>query len=493
MKTDVCLILEGTYPFVHGGVSSWVHKLVTSLSDVKFSIIHVSATGDIIKTPKYELPDNILEFKEVFIHDFINEKGRTHGSKDNAWKTLSKFYNGIAKGDFSSFHEVYDNVINLNKRSLNTNDLMFSKKSWKLMTELYNKYAGGVSFVDFYWTMRFIHRPIVGLLRTEIPDADLYHTVCTGYAGLLGILAKIKNNKPLLLTEHGIYTYERKIEISNAKWIHSDEEPSLRASRTLGFFKDAWIKKFEILSRLTYDYADKIITLFEGNKRMQMEYGARPEKISVVSNGVDIDANLPLTAKERRHTNNIGFVGRVVSIKDVKTLIRAMKVVKDSIPDAILYVMGSGDEEPEYFEECKVLSEMLGLEDGIIFTENVDVKDYYPNLDIVVLTSISEAQPLSLLEAMSYGIPVVASDVGACRELVLGKDEEDANLGPSGKITNVGNAYETANAIIETLKNKELWEQFSASGVKRVKKYYKNDSVIDSYRDMYESFLSGRK
>ena len=65
MKTDVCLILEGTYPFVFGGVSSWIHKLVKSYPDLTFSIVHISSTGDTLKSPKYEIPSNILEFKEV--------------------------------------------------------------------------------------------------------------------------------------------------------------------------------------------------------------------------------------------------------------------------------------------------------------------------------------------------------------------------------------------------------------------------------------------
>jgi len=489
MKTDVCFILEGTYPYVYGGVSNWIHNLVTSLGDLKFSIIHVSATGDTIRTHKYEIPDNIVEFKEIFVHDYKIEKGRTRGSKREGWRAIREFYDALGSNDLSKFTDVYKQVIDKNTRSLNAYDLMNSDQAWKMMTRLYQDYAPDVSFVDFYWTIKFIHSPLLNLVDVEIPEANVFHTVCTGYAGLLSVIAKMKRQKPLLLTEHGIYTHERKIEISKAKWIHSEEDKIMRATRTLGFFKEAWIKKFETLSKLTYDYADKIVTLFEGNRKMQIEGGADPSKISIIPNGVDVLEEQLTLHREKETTKNIGFIGRVVSIKDVKIFIRAMKILKERMKDIKVFILGSGDEEPEYFNECKTLTQMLQLEDNITFTGNVNVEDYYPMLDAVVLTSISEGQPLTILEAMSYGIPIVASDVGACRELIYGKDEDDRNLGEAGILTNIGSPHETAGAIMSILQNKDLYQKMSETGVTRIKKYYRKENTINSYRELYESLL----
>ena len=237
MKTDVCLVLEGTYPFVHGGVSSWIHKLVTSLSEIRFSIIHLSSAGDTIKSPKYDIPPNILEFKEIFVHDFKDETGKKGPHEKEAWKALMTFYEGIANNDLSGFPAIYEHIIDPKTRSLNTHDLMFSKKAWDIMAHLYDKYVLSASFVDFYWTIRFIHSPLFNLFRIEMPDAAMFHTICTGYAGILAVLAKIRTGKPLILTEHGIYTHERKIEISRARWIYSEEEGSMRATRLLVFLK----------------------------------------------------------------------------------------------------------------------------------------------------------------------------------------------------------------------------------------------------------------
>ena len=72
MKTaDICLVLEGTYPFVSGGVSSWVHRLTSDLPDHTFRILHISPKrGFYPKGPVYEMPKNILGVQEVALHDY---------------------------------------------------------------------------------------------------------------------------------------------------------------------------------------------------------------------------------------------------------------------------------------------------------------------------------------------------------------------------------------------------------------------------------------
>src|SRR5579885_2330067 len=113
----------------------------------------------------------------------------------------------------------------------------------------------------------------------------------------------------------------------------------------------------------------------------------------------------------------VGFVGRVVSIKDVKTFIRAIKIAQQMIPDLMSYIIGPTEEEPAYFQECCRLIELLDLEMVVHFTGSVDVQTYYSKLDVLVLTSLSEGQPLVILEGNCAGLPVITTDVGACREM----------------------------------------------------------------------------
>ena len=66
---DVCLVLEGTYPYVSGGVSTWVHQIVTQLSDLKFAIIYIGAEKALTGKPKYEVPDNVISLSEIHLFD----------------------------------------------------------------------------------------------------------------------------------------------------------------------------------------------------------------------------------------------------------------------------------------------------------------------------------------------------------------------------------------------------------------------------------------
>ncbi len=123
------------------------------------------------------------------------------------------------------------------------------------------------------------------------------------------------------------------------------------------------------------------------------------------------------------------------------------------------------------------------MEDKIIFTGRVKMTDYYPKVDILVLTSAREAQPLVLLEGMCVGMPTVASDVGCCREML-------ENI---GFITTPGNEKETAEAIIRLCKNKDLRADLTKKGKEMVKLKYNVRDVLESYRQIYHKFSSESK
>jgi len=182
-------------------------------------------------------------------------------------------------------------------------------------------------------------------------------------------------------------------------------------------------------------------------------------------------------------------MGRVVPIKDIKTFIRACKIIHDELPHMEVLLMGPIDEDEDYYKECQVLIEALSLENVIQFKGKVQVKEYYPKLDILVLTSISEGQPIVILEAHACGIPVVATDVGGCRELLEGSDLEDQLIGPSGIVTPICRPELTAQAVLKILKNPELYESMSQAAKKRVNKYYQLDYTIASYQVLYARYM----
>ena len=194
-----------------------------------------------------------------------------------------------------------------------------------------------------------------------------------------------------------------------------------------------------------------------------------------------------LNAHTRTDTAHIGFVGRIVSIKDIKTFIRACKLVAAKHPKIKVSLFGPTDEEKSYFKECQKLVKLLDLEKTLSFKGKVDLSTVLADIDCMVLTSISEGQPLVILEAACYGIPVVATDVGSCLELLYGRTEADIALGQSGIITATYNPEETAAAICRLIENPNERQQMGKVANKRVRDYYSESQFLKSYHDIYNT------
>ena len=161
---------------------------------------------------------------------------------------------------------------------------------------LYESRAPDISFLDYFWTWRFTHLPMFRLLHAPVPEAAVYHTVSTGWAGFVAAVQRVRRGRPMLLTEHGIYSRERRMEIDQAEWIYVQRQAPMTLSAGPGFFKELWARLFERLSRITYVQADRIVTIFEGNRQAQIRDGADPAKTLVVPNGLDVG---PLSARCR--------------------------------------------------------------------------------------------------------------------------------------------------------------------------------------------------
>ena len=71
---DVTLFLEGTYPYVLGGVSSWVHQIITGLPELKFSLFYIGAKPDPQAKQHYKLPPNVITLREVYLHQELSKR-----------------------------------------------------------------------------------------------------------------------------------------------------------------------------------------------------------------------------------------------------------------------------------------------------------------------------------------------------------------------------------------------------------------------------------
>ncbi len=492
MKAEIGLLVEGTYPYISGGVSSWVHDLITHLPEYTFTIIHLSARVDPGRTVSYRLPENVVGFCEIPLHDLRwMQRSRASHTSEATWQHLRAFHQALALGKPYDSTALFRHLNKGDRGNPTTRDLFYSLDSWNLLAERYMERAPASSLVDFFWTFRFTHLPLFALFEAALPEAQIYHAISAGYNAFLGALAKTQTGAPFLLTEHGIYVREREIEIAQAEWIYSEPHRQ-RLKHYFSFFQEWWLRTFRFMTKYAYDLADEIISITTANQHYQLEYGADPQKLRVIPNGIDTNRldSLSPSAPEQSDGFVVGFVGRVVPIKDLKTFIHTVKIASSVIPHLTAYIVGPTDEDPGYLAECQQLVEFLGLSAIIHFTGQADVLQYYRQIDVLVLTSLSEAQPLVILEANGAGIPVVAPDVGACRELLTGKSPEDKALGPSGLLTPTVSPDKTADALVFLWREREVAQRMGRTGKERVHRFYRQELLYDAYRTLYRSYLT---
>ena len=491
-KIDILIIGEGTYPYIRGGVSSWIHQLITGLPEFNFGVIFIGSRREDYGEKQYKFPENLKYYKEVYIF----EKKELPLPKR---KRTPKLYYERIKNVHSIFKEKelsiskFKDLIQLIKE-FKLDDFLYSDISWEYITDTYINRFQNQPFIDYFWTVRNMHIPLWEIFNIieEIPDVGLVHSPSTGYAGFLAGLIKIIKNTPYILTEHGIYVRERKIDLLTADWFsyrkleilssHEDEEHTL---------KNLWNNFFFGLGKFCYITSDKILSLYEKARQIQISFGAPQEKTQVIPNGVNVE-KLSTALKNRPEKNPkvVGLIGRVVPIKDIKTFIKAMKIVINKIPEAEGWIVGPTDEDPVYFQECKNLTQILEIDSKIKFLGFQNVLDIFPKISINTLTSISEGMPLSILEGFAAGVPAVTTDVGSCRDLVYGSlNEEDINIGSAGFVCPVANPKEIAEKYIQLLENKDLWKSCQEAGLKRVNKFYTQETFLNNYRNVYKEAL----
>ena len=271
------------------------------------------------------------------------------------------------------------------------------------------------------------------------------------------------------MTEHGLYTREREEEIIKADWVS-------------GIYKDIWIDQFKKIGECCYQYADRVVSLFEAARRFQIELGCDEKKTVVIPNGVNYHKFEGIRQKEDTDPYiNVGAVLRVTPIKDVKTMISAFALAKNMEPRLKLWIMGGMEEAEEYAEECRTMVRDMDIQD-VEFTGIIDVKEYIGRMDILMLTSISEGQPLSILEGFAAKKPFIATNVGNCKGLIEGERD---NYGMAGYIVPVMGVSEIARAILKLAGDESSRIKMGQAGYQRVVKAYDESEVFSTYYNLY--------
>jgi glycosyltransferase involved in cell wall biosynthesis len=243
-----------------------------------------------------------------------------------------------------------------------------------------------------------------------------------------------------------------------------------------GFFKN------RISRRVLPCWGDKIIAISLAVKEHLMkDFGVREEKIKLIYNGIDVDRfatknqGPPLNINlGQDHGPVIGIVARLSDIKGHVYLIRAMKHVLDKIPKALLLIVGEGRMK----EELVNLSQSLGIEKNILFIPKVyDTRKVLSLMDIFVMPSLKEGLGLGLMEAMAWGLAVVASDIGGIKDLV--KD------GHTGLLVKPRDPIGISNALLDLINNKQKACALGNSARNFIRQNFSLEKMVQETEELY--------
>lgn len=472
---------EGTYPYTTGGVSVWADLLVHELKNIDFTLIPIQM-HPYIKL-KFEIPANVVKIINVPLwgtEEPIEYIRDIEFSKIYESKIRTQVEKNIEKIE-PIFIEVLDHVFRKKEDLKKLGDLLYefyeyfhiydyyetfrSRRLWDLykqyILEHYKDETEDIPTVfDMIEGLRYLYRFFISLLP-DLPKAHIYHSSAAAFCGLSCIIAKKKYNSKFLLTEHGVYIREQYLSTSR-------NQMPIRT-------KEFMMGLITTISKLNFYYADVIAPVCKYNSRWELKWGADKTKIHTIYNGIDT-LRFKKMQVEKNERPTVVMVARIDPLKDIETFIRTADLVKKEIPNVLFKLYGPIVNK-KYYKECLNVIEALGIEDNFIFagpTDNPVIA--YNEGDVVMLTSISEAFPFVVIEAMACEKVVISSDVGGTKEVLEGY----------GYVVKPKEYQEFANKVIYVLEHEDIAAQMGMEAREHILNGFTIEDMVDSYSTMYK-------
>lgn len=492
---SVCLITEGSYPHYRGGVSTWCHMLISGLPEVRFWLI--SLVADPSAEPVYDMPDNVVQLttvplwgtgevlelqRDLSLFDVLRHKLRTPRSTiESAFVPLFGEFLSLLwspESDAERFAEVLQEMAAFFRR-FDYDVTLKSQPVWETFLEASatgyecaegrGSFRNDVSLLDVTNTMRLLYRWLT-VLTLELPDVDIVHAASGGLCSIPAIAAANRRNAAFLLTEHGIYLRERLLALSRSE---------------AGWFEQVFQAAFaQKVTQASYAVADQIAPGSNYNHRWQLHNGAIAGNIQTIYNGPDPAAFTPARRnKPLGDSPTITWLGRIDPLKDLETLIRAAAIVVDEVPDVRFVLYGKAPRGNEWYQErCLALRDDLGLQENVIFGGfAASAAAAYNEGDFVVLSSISEGFPYSVVEAMMCGRTVVGTDVGGVSEALEGV----------GIVVEPRNPQELAAGMLRLLHDPLLAQVWGGQARARALERFSLQQCNAAYLALYQRLITG--
>lgn len=247
-------------------------------------------------------------------------------------------------------------------------------------------------------------------------------------------------------------------------------------------------RKRMIANRLLLSRRDRCVAVGEAVRTALINNEGLPGgRVEVIYNGVDTGSYAAETdrAEARRLMKAepgefvIIQVARFDYLKDHSTALRALSRVLAAVPQARLVLVGDGPER----ERIKSQVRESGLDSQVrLLGTRGDVKRLLPGADLFLLTSTSEGIPLTVIEAMAAGLPVVATDVGGVGEVVMD--------GATGLLAPAKDDAALATAIGRLVNDSELRNRFGRAGQERARERFDETGMCRHYQQIYISLVA---
>lgn len=478
---SVLMTTEGTYPHSAGGVSTWCDALLRNTPDVRWTLLPLMMNPHIEQ--QFELPGNVRKILNVplwgieepaeFITDIpfaqLYDRKRRTTSEAIEQEFIPHFRELLRvicsnPGDATALGRV---LVALEDyfRVHDYNETFKARVTWETFKRVVESFPGRhqPTLFDLTECLRWLYHFLI-VLNVRVPRTNVTHATAAAFCGIPCITAKVRHGTPMVLTEHGVYLREQYLFLSRF--------------RRLIFCKEFLLNLITAVVRANYHFADVVAPVCHYNTRWEVAHETPQQKIRVIYNGVDPDHFAP--APKLHGEPHIVATARIDPLKDIETLLRVAARMKATHPRVKFTVHGAVADE-SYYRRCLALRRHLGVEDRVtIGSATTDVVAAYREADVVLLTSISEAFPYSVIEAMACEKAVVASDVGGVGEALEG----------CGVLVKPRDDERFAAEIGKLLDDHHLRLRLGAKARARVMDEFRLDHTIDKYLDLYRGLAA---
>jgi glycosyltransferase involved in cell wall biosynthesis len=242
---------------------------------------------------------------------------------------------------------------------------------------------------------------------------------------------------------------------------------------------DRWAARY---TSVTVAVSEALIPYLTG------KVGIPTRRLRVITNGIDVErfSPGPRTGRVRQQFGLgdddivIGVVARFTPVKNHTMLLDAIQAVLKEQPRAFLAIVGDGPLRADIAAHV----DSLGIRQRVGFLGQIsDLPTLYRDLDLLALSSLSEATSISILEGMATGVPVVATAVGGTPELLA--------HGETGALVQLGDVRSFASALVRLANTPAERTRLGRAGRKRALMLYSDGQMIDAYENLYSSGADG--